>query len=106
VWHKGKATLVGGTSASAPAVAAIVALLNDARLKARKGPLGFINPLLYTHGHLFNDVTVGNNAGCGTPGFNVCCLPHGLYLILKYVPIPGNRRVGSRYVRNQSRNQL
>ncbi|KAF8204664.1 subtilisin-like protein [Pholiota molesta] len=58
--------------AAAPAFAGFVALLNDARIKAGKGPLGFLNPLLYTFGlHGLNDITSGNNAGCGTTGFNV-----------------------------------
>jgi hypothetical protein len=47
-------------------------LLNDARLKAKKSPLGFLNPLIYTLGLPgFNDITSGSNPGCGTPGFNV-----------------------------------
>ncbi|EIW76452.1 family S53 protease-like protein [Coniophora puteana RWD-64-598 SS2] len=60
-----------GTSASAPTFAAIVALLNDVRANAGKGPLGFLNPWLYASGYTaLNDVTVGNNPGCGTDGFN------------------------------------
>jgi tripeptidyl-peptidase-1 len=71
-FYKGRAFLIGGTSAAAPAFAGFVALLNDARIKAGKGPLGFLNPLLYTFGlHGLNDITSGNNAGCGTTGFNV-----------------------------------
>ena len=34
----------GGTSASAPIFAAVVAAVNDARLAAGKSPVGFINP--------------------------------------------------------------
>ena len=50
-----------------------MALLNDARLAQGLPPLGFLNPLLYTWGISgFNDITEGNNPGCGTPGFNVC----------------------------------
>ena len=38
-------------------------------------PLGFLNPLVYTldalvPGRAWNDITTGNNPGCGTPGFN------------------------------------
>ena len=36
----------GGTSASAPIFAAVVAAVNDARLAAGKSPVGFINPAL------------------------------------------------------------
>ncbi|KAG8726739.1 hypothetical protein FRC12_023129 [Ceratobasidium sp. 428] len=62
---------IGGTSASAPTVAAIFALLNDARLAKKLPPLGFLNPWLYTLGRFgLNDITQGNNPGCNTPGFN------------------------------------
>ncbi|THH17744.1 hypothetical protein EW146_g3129 [Bondarzewia mesenterica] len=62
---------VGGTSASSPTFAGVVALLNDARINAGLPPLGFLNPLLYSTGVAgLNDITVGNNAGCGTEGFN------------------------------------
>ncbi|KIM46466.1 hypothetical protein M413DRAFT_315351 [Hebeloma cylindrosporum] len=71
-WWKGEALLLGGTSASSPVVAAVVALLNDARLAKNLPPLGFLNPLLYSKGvNGFNDITEGNNVGCGTLGFNV-----------------------------------
>lgn len=38
---------IDGTSASAPVIAGLITLLNDARLNAGKGPLGFLNPWLY-----------------------------------------------------------
>ncbi|KAG6861868.1 hypothetical protein C0995_011165 [Termitomyces sp. Mi166 len=69
----GKPILIGGTSASSPAFAGFVALLNDVRLAHGKKPLGFLNPLLYSKGVSgLNDITVGHNSGCGTTGFNVC----------------------------------
>jgi tripeptidyl-peptidase I len=56
-------------------VAGIVALLNDARIKAGLPTLGFLNPLLYSisehHPEGFNDITTGHNIGCGTQGFPV-----------------------------------
>ncbi|KAH8830289.1 subtilisin-like protein [Flagelloscypha sp. PMI_526] len=52
IYLNGVARSIGGTSASSPAVAAIIALLND-------------------DGQGFNDVTEGHNSGCGTTGFNV-----------------------------------
>ncbi|KAF8330248.1 subtilisin-like protein [Amanita rubescens] len=72
IFVRGKAVKVGGTSASAPTLAGVVALLNDVHLKAKGHPLGFLNPLIYLSdvSATFNDVTVGNNAGCGTTGFN------------------------------------
>ena len=61
---------IGGTSASTPIWGSIVTLLNEARIAAGKGPIGFLNPTLYAHPEAFNDITVGGNPGCGTEGFN------------------------------------
>ncbi|KAK0230450.1 tripeptidyl peptidase A [Armillaria fumosa] len=70
-WYRGLATSIGGTSASTPTFAGLVALLNDARLKASKPTLGFLNPLLYEKGlGGLNDIKSGSNPGCGTNGFN------------------------------------
>lgn len=74
VFLSGRPVSIGGTSAAAPTFAGIVSLLNSARLSAGLRPLGFLNPLVYAiHSVVpaaFNDITVGNNPGCGTPGFN------------------------------------
>ena len=71
----GKNTTVSGTSASVPVLTAIIAMLNDARIKARLPTLGFINPLLYAISEHkpqgFNDVTEGRVTGCSTDGFAV-----------------------------------
>src|SRR5439155_7658482 len=49
----------GGTSAVAPLMASLVALLNQAKHKN----VGFLNPFLYAHGKaVVKDVTSGNNA--------------------------------------------
>jgi subtilase family serine protease len=57
---------VDGTSASSPAVAGMVSLINGHLLAAGKGPVGFLNPLLYkAHAEdpsIFNDITVGDNS--------------------------------------------
>lgn len=46
-------------------------MLNDARISAGKPALGFLNPWLYETGYTgLNDITEGNNPGCGTEGFN------------------------------------
>ncbi|PMB71555.1 Tripeptidyl-peptidase sed3 [Beauveria bassiana] len=66
----GKPGLVQGTSASAPIVAAMLALVNDARARAGKKPLGWVNPLLYSermHGVL-RDVTKGESRSCNFDG--------------------------------------
>ncbi|KAH9939912.1 peptidase S8/S53 domain-containing protein [Amylocystis lapponica] len=72
--YAGQFLPIGGTSAAAPTVAGIISLLNDARLSAGLPALGFLNPLIYAIGSqnksAFNDITEGNNPGCGTEGFN------------------------------------
>ncbi|KAF8523792.1 subtilisin-like protein [Hysterangium stoloniferum] len=60
---------VAGTSASSPTFAGVIALLNDFRLANGKPSLGFLNPLIYTIPSGFNDITTGDNPGCGTNGF-------------------------------------
>lgn len=67
--NNGLPTLIGGTSASAPVFAAILNRVNEERIAAGKSTVGFVNPTLYAHPEMFNDITVGNNSGCGTPGF-------------------------------------
>lgn len=62
-------SLVYGTSASSPTVGAVITLINAARIKAGKAPVGFINPVLYKHPEILNDITEGGNQGCDTPGF-------------------------------------
>ncbi len=58
----------GGTSAAAPVFAAIVGLLNDARLRAGKPVLGFLNPLIYQYGsQALIDITQGFTVGCLPP---------------------------------------
>jgi tripeptidyl-peptidase-1 len=44
--------------------------LNEARLNAGKGPIGFLNPSLYANPAMLNDITNGTNPGCGTLGFS------------------------------------
>ncbi|KAI0028799.1 subtilisin-like protein [Vararia minispora EC-137] len=67
----GQFALVFGTSASSPVVGSIITLINDARIANGKGPVGFINPVIYSEKFrsAFHDITVGGNQGCGTPGF-------------------------------------
>jgi kumamolisin len=54
---------IGGTSWSAPIWAGLCALINEARLKAGKPALGFLNPLMYPlmGSPAFRDVTSGSN---------------------------------------------
>jgi hypothetical protein len=71
-------TFEGGTSMSAPLVAAIFTRINDERIAVGKGPIGFANPTLYANPQMFNDITVGDQSlgGCGTNGFS--CVPVSL----------------------------
>lgn len=65
----GRTESVGGTSCSSPIFASVIALVNDQLLRAGKPVLGFLNPFLYANPSAFNDITTGNNPGCGTQGF-------------------------------------
>ncbi|KAJ0163802.1 Tripeptidyl-peptidase sed4 [Colletotrichum tanaceti] len=55
----------GGTSASAPLVAGLVGLLNDARIRTGQPAMGFLNPWLYKRGFKgLTDVSTGVAKGC------------------------------------------
>ena len=67
---------IGGTSAGAPQWAGLVALANEARAGAGRGPVGLVAPLLYqlardrsTYRQDFHDIASGTNAlfGAGSP---------------------------------------
>jgi subtilase family serine protease len=71
----GGAGVIGGTSVGAPNWSAIVALVNEARARARQRPIGFANDDLYAaardgrgYRQDFHDIVVGSNALDG-PGF-------------------------------------
>ena len=66
----GAFSLIYGTSASAPTFASLVNLINEKRIKAKKAPVGFLNPSLYANPQVLNDITKGGNQGCGTKGFS------------------------------------
>eukprot|EP01094_Clydonella_sp_ATCC50884_P004031 TRINITY_DN1310_c1_g1_i2.p1 TRINITY_DN1310_c1_g1~~TRINITY_DN1310_c1_g1_i2.p1 ORF type:complete len:536 (-),score=164.14 TRINITY_DN1310_c1_g1_i2:58-1635(-) len=57
----GRTTSVAGTSCAAPIWAGIVSLLNNERLAAGKGPIGFLNQILYSNPQALNDITSGSN---------------------------------------------
>ena len=65
----GEHAQVLGTSASTPVVAAMIALINDARMRAGKPSLGWLNPLLYSAKvrKVLKDVTEGDSRGCHFP---------------------------------------
>ena len=64
----GETGLVGGTSASSPSFASIIALINDELIAAGKPTLGFLNPFIYsTASSAFTDITIGKNTGFTCP---------------------------------------
>lgn len=68
----GQMQSVYGTSASSPAWASLIALINDDRLSNGKPTLGFLNPLLYGSPKVraaLHDIVTGNNRGCNSNGF-------------------------------------
>jgi tripeptidyl-peptidase I len=70
MFSDGKEMTTSGTSAAAPSFSAMISLINGERIKMGKGPVGFVNPVLYRNPQIFNDVVSGNNPGCGTTGFS------------------------------------
>lgn len=61
---------VGGTSASSPNFAAVIALVNDALLSKGKPVLGFLNPWIYGGAYkALTDVVGGSSIGCNGTGF-------------------------------------
>jgi tripeptidyl-peptidase-1 len=63
-------TLDYGTSCSAPIIGGFITLINEQRINVGKSTVGFINPVLYSNTRKFNDITNGDNPGCGTNGFS------------------------------------
>lgn len=67
--------MTGGTSASGPIFAGILALLNDVQLNKGSSPLGFVNPWLYqtyaSNPYAFNSILSGDNK-CRESG-DQCC---------------------------------
>lgn len=84
----GELQISGGTSASSPIVAGLLALLNDVRLQAGRPPLGAVAPLLYQlwakQPAAFNDILVGSNA-CG----EFACCPHGFQAYVGWDAVTG-----------------
>jgi tripeptidyl-peptidase-1 len=65
VVDKGAQISVGGTSASAPVFASVVAMLNNRRTAAGKPTLGFLNPWIYSQAYRgLNDIVKGGSTGC------------------------------------------
>jgi kumamolisin len=70
----GKVVQIGGTSWSAPVWAGFCALINEARIKAGKAAMPFLNPLLYPliGKAAFRDITNGSNGQFDAqPGYDL-----------------------------------
>jgi len=85
VFTGGQTMLVGGTSASAPVFAGMVALLNQylvgTGVQSQPG-LGNMNPMLYylaQYNGVFHDITVGGNQVPCMPGSTQDCPASGVY---------------------------
>jgi tripeptidyl-peptidase I len=65
VVYDGALYTISGTSAATPVFAAMLARINNERLLGGKGPVGFVNNVLYRHKEIFEDVKEGANEGCG-----------------------------------------
>ena len=69
IWN-GQISTIGGTSASAPTFAGVIALVNDALISQGRPTMGFMNQWLYDVGWQgLTDVVSGDSGGCGTSGF-------------------------------------
>ncbi|KAJ9134219.1 Subtilisin-like protein [Coniochaeta hoffmannii] len=65
VVYNGGLYTIDGTSAATPLFASMVARINNERQNQGKKTVGFVNPVLYKHREIFDDVTEGANEGCG-----------------------------------------
>ena len=66
----GGVQVIHGTSGSTPVFASIISMINNERINIGKGPVGFINPVLYEYPDMLNDIKTGANEGCGVdPAF-------------------------------------
>jgi len=84
----GNLVQVSGTSCSAPVFAGMISLINDARLNAKKSPLGFLNPALYSlqGTNAFNDITYGINNCCAEA---IVCCEYGFLATPGWDPMTG-----------------
>ncbi|KAG0647548.1 Aorsin [Hyphodiscus hymeniophilus] len=58
-----------GTSLASPIFGSVLTLINEELALVGKGPVGFVNPVLYEHPYVLNDITNGSNPNCGSEGF-------------------------------------
>jgi len=73
IFWTGSGATAWGTSLSTPLFGVIFTMINQQRALVGKGPVGFVNPVVYANPGAFNDVTAGCTGGCGTKGY--CAQP-------------------------------
>ena len=94
IFLNGGRTTIGGTSAVAPLMAGLIAMINEAATKKFGKTAGFINPIIYAANpqNPFRDITEGNNDINGNlgglytagPGWDACSglgVPDGASLL-------------------------
>jgi kumamolisin len=93
IFINGSAMTIGGTSAVAPLMAGLIALINEATTQNFGKTVGLINPVIYANAQgVFRDITEGNNDIYGTlngtysagPGWDACSglgVPNGTSLL-------------------------
>jgi kumamolisin len=107
IYSSGAPAAVSGTSLACPIWAAITADINQARAAAGQGPIGLLNPVLYSLAgtSAFNDVTSGSNgAYTAGPGYDLCTglgSPNVGNLIAAIVTQPPLQRLVNISVRSQ-----
>merc|ERR1712039_855167 len=92
VYLEGGYLLLHGTSASAPALGGLFALLNDKRLAQGLPPLGFLNPLIYQlkSAGVFDDILVGSTRCSGRTSVDLpTCCQHGFSATTGWDPVTG-----------------
>jgi tripeptidyl-peptidase-1 len=64
IYDSGRSKKISGTSASAPAIAGMIGLLNAQRIQTGKPALGFLNPWIYQSGaDMLTDIVNGGSTG-------------------------------------------
>lgn len=77
IYNHGSVENADGTSAAAPVLAALIAVLNTLRAEKGKPAMGFLNPWLYKFGHYgLTDITTGKSTGCPGTSYSGASSPH------------------------------
>lgn len=78
---------VSGTSASCPAFAGMISLINARRMESGLSSVGWINPTLYAYSESFTkDITSGNNKCCAV---DITCCAQGFTAVSGWDPVTG-----------------